>query len=177
VVTRNAIFENAQSTLTNHGHITNNGQFKNVRNGYSKLVNTGTIDNNGILLNDVEMTNTGTITVGLVDIGLGLFSSSYRFYSRGGNITTYTGSIWTSTEIFELTDGARFYNHGSFRPTGGIHQILSGSQFHNHNQVAGATSLRADGGVFFTYCGATQTTVVGTVVDVCADTLFRNGFD
>ncbi|TDR47389.1 hypothetical protein DFR29_10248 [Tahibacter aquaticus] len=177
VVTRNAIFENAQRTLTNNGHITNNGQLKNVRNGNSMLINNGTIDNNGILLNDVEMTNTGTITIGLVDIDLGLFSSSYRFYSDGGTITTYPGAIWTSTEIFNLTDGARFYNYGSFRPTGGIHHILSGSEFHNHNEVAGATSMMADGGIFYTYCDATQNTVYGTVVDVCADTLFKNGME
>jgi len=178
LITRNATFENALSTLTNDGHITNNGYLKNVLNGSSTLINHGTIDDNGELLNDVEMTNTGTITVGLLDIDLGLFSSSYHFYSDGGTVTTYPGSIWTSQEIFSLTNGAVFYNHGSFRPTGGIHHIESNSSFHNYNQVAGSSSLSAfGGGKFYSYCGATQTTVLGDVVDVCADTLFESGFE
>jgi hypothetical protein len=177
IITRNVTFENAQSTLTNHGHITNNGQLKNVRNGNSKLINHGTIDNNGILLNDVEMTNTGTITVGLVDIDLGLFNSTYRFYSNGGTITTYPGSIWSSQEIVELNDGARFYNRGSFRTMGGIHHILTGSEFHNFHEVGGASSVLADGGIFYIYCGATQTRVFGDVIDICADTLFKHGFE
>ena len=58
---------NALSTLTNDGHITNNGYLKNVLDGSSTLINHGTIDNNGILLNDVDMTKTGTITVGLLE--------------------------------------------------------------------------------------------------------------
>lgn len=178
VVTRNATLENALSTLTNDGHITNNGTLKNALNGSSTLINHGTIDNNGILLNDVEMTNTGTITVGLVDIDLGLFSSSYHFVSDGGTVTTYPGSIWTSQEIFRMTNSAVFYNHGSFRTTGGIHHIVGNSSFHNYHEVGGATSLSAyDGGTFYTYCGATQNTVFGTVVDVCADTLFESGFE
>ena len=177
-ITRNATFENALATLTNDGHITNNGTLKNVLNGSSTLVNHGTIDNNGILLNDVEMTNTGTITVGLVDIDLGLFSSSYHFVSDGGTVTTYPGSIWTSQEIFRMTNSAVFYNHGSFRTTGGIHHIESNSAFHNYAEVGGASSLTAyDGGKFYKYCGATQNTVFGAVVDVCADTLFRSGFE
>jgi hypothetical protein len=172
LITRNATLENALSTLTNEGHI------KNVLNGSSTLINHGTIDNNGILLNDVEMTNTGTITVGLLDIDLGLFSSSYHFVSEGGTVTTYPGSIWTSQEVFRLTNSAVFYNHGSFRTTGGIHHIESNSSFHNYNEVAGASSLSAyDGGKFYTYCGATQNAVFGTVVDVCADTLFESGFE
>lgn len=178
LITRNATLENALSTLTNDGHITNNGYLKNVLNGSSTLINHGTIDNNGILLNDVEMTNTGTITVGLLDIDLGLFSSSYHFVSDGGTVTTYPGSIWTSQEVFRLTNGAVFHNHGSFRTTGGIHHIESNSSFHNYSQVAGASSLTAfDGGRFYAYCGATQNTVFGAFVDVCADTLFANGFE
>jgi hypothetical protein len=178
VITRNATLENALSTLTNEGHVTNNGTLKNVLNGSSTLVNHGTIDNNGILLNDVEMTNTGTITVGLIDIDLGLFSSSYHFTSDGGTVTTYPGSIWTSQEVFRMTNSAVFYNRGSFRTTGGIHEIEGNSSFHNYSEVGGASSLTAyDGGKFYTYCGAVQNRVFGTVVDVCADTLFKNGFE
>jgi hypothetical protein len=178
VVAQYSIFRTSGSTFTNNGLITNNGQFINALNGNSMLINHGTIDDNGILFNEVEMHNTGTITINRVDLTQGLLSSSYRFYGDGGTIITYPGGIWTSTEIFTLSNGAVFNNYGSFRPTGGIHHIESGSAFNNYNQIAASSIVMAlDGGAIYTYCGSTQNSLYGNVIDICADTLLKNGFD
>ena len=178
VVAQYSIFRTSGTTFTNNGLITNNGQFYNALNGSSKLINNGTIDDNGVFFNQVEMHNTGTITINKVDIALGAFSSSYHFYGEGGTIINYAGGMWTSQEVFLLSDGAVFNNYGSFQPTGGIHHIESGAVFNNYNQIAAASIVMAlDGGTLFTYCGSTQNSLYGNVIDVCADTLFQDDFE
>ena len=175
VIATGAALAHSYGTITNNGRIANDGSLLIDANGLTTLNNNGVLDTRGDIVNEVILQNAGTINL----LGSSTLDNKYRLSSTGNaRITIAADAVLRTSELFTASNATAIVNRGTFLMLGGGALLNAGTVFDHYGDILGTASLSV-AGTFNKYCGATIAAgaVSGPVTDICADTVFVDGFE